>query len=221
MTKEQSQQLKEFTRINPAFVIKNDEIGVMAADKSVCVFFNPTDLNDFETPAHVYNVDELLSVIDTIGIDSKLTIKDKVLQIKNGNKQLKYVLSNETTVPGVPNKIEDKFKDLEIDIEFVLNKTELEQIKKMASLLGLNEVQITCKSDKVTANLCEQDNPSSNNMSLELQGSGNDCSVSISVESLTKLSSGTYTVKASTVGLSKFESQDKETLRYYLANLSK
>lgn len=221
MTKDQSSQLKEFTRINSAFIIKNDEIAVMAADKSVCVFFNPTDMTDFETPAHVYNVDELLSVIDTLGIDSKLTIKDKVLMIKNGNKQLRYVLSNETTVPAVSNKIEDKFNELDIDVEFTLNKVELEQIKKMASLLGLDEVQITCSDNKVVANLCEQDNASSNNMSIELDGTGSDCSVSISVESLSKLSSGTYNVKSSTVGLSKFESQDKGTLRYYLANLSK
>jgi hypothetical protein len=221
MTKDQSSQLKEFTRINSAFIIKNDEIAVMATDKSVCAFFNPTDMTDFETPAHVYNVDELLSVIDTLGIDSKLTIKDKVLMIKNGNKQLRYVLSNETTVPAVSNRIEDKFNELDIDIEFTLNKVELEQIKKMASLLGLDEVQITCMHNMVEANLCEQDNASSNNMSIKLDGTGNDCSVSISVESLSKLSSGTYSVKSSVVGLSKFESQDKGTLRYYLANLSK
>lgn len=218
MTKENIQLLKEFLPINTSFILRNDIIGIVSPDKSACMFYNPKDFTDFKTPAHVYSVDQLLLLVDTLGIDSSIDIKGKSIELKNGKKVIKYVLANDVTVPAAPTEIETKFEEWDKDIAFDLNKNDLEQIRKISSLLGLNELVISQKEGKVTITVGEQGNMSSSNYSILTNGEGTDSEVSISTELIGKLSLGDYSVESSTTGVTKFSSKTIPTLRYYITN---
>ena len=124
MTKEQVQLLKQFTSINTAFSISgSDDIAVLAADKSIMSFYTPKpgEFSEFTSKTRIHNVDYLMALIDTIGVDSNITVTDGVsVNSKNGNKSVKFLQASEGTVPDVPTAIEDKFAALPVDIEFTL-----------------------------------------------------------------------------------------------------
>lgn len=218
MTKEQSQLLKEFTAINSSFVLRDDIIAVLSADKSTSVFYKPADFTEFGTPARIWDVNEFLNILDVMGIDSSLEINPQMVVIKNNNKKINYILAKETTVPDVPVAIESKFEALNADYNFTLNKTDLEQIKRISSLLGLDEVKFTAEGSNVIVELGMKDNDSSNNFKLVLEGTGGENPVMISVESIMKLRNDSYKIVSSYAGISRFESISIQDLRYYLAH---
>lgn len=224
MTKAQLQLLKEFCNINTSFSITSTEdIGVLSPDKSAILFYTPRadEFTEFNTKTRIYSVDYLVNLIDTIGADSIVTVvQDSHVQIKNGNRQVKFLQANATTVPDAPASVENKFQELEIDIEFTLNKFDLEQIKKISSLLGLTEVKIIASKKKVSVILGSTDVKSSNNFSIELEGKGNT-EIYFDITNLTKLMVDDYKVQISSAGLSKFSSVNVEGLRYYLTSLAK
>jgi len=222
MTKEQISILKDFLPINSSFILKNDEIGVLSPDKSICLFYTPSDddFTDFKTPCPIYSVDHFIALVETLGVESSIAIKDNVVQIKNGNKVIKYLLSTESVVPSIPNSIEAKFETLSKDIVFKLNKSDLEQIKKISSLLGLEEVKIESKKGKANIIVGSGDTKSSNNYVITVESEG-DAETYFSTESLGKLSSGDYGIQVSTVGMSKFESLSQTGLRYYVTSIAK
>lgn len=217
MTKEQKQLLKDFSQINSSYVLKNDIIAVLSADKSSSVFYTPSDLTEFDIPARIWDVNEFLNILDVMGVESELEINGKVINIKNGNKKIKYVLATETTVPNVPNTIEGNFDKIDVDMEIILNKADLEQIKRISSLLGLDEVKFTSDGSNISVELLKDGNDSSNNFKLDLEGKGTDLVFSLAVETIMKLRNDTYNIKATSVGIAKFESQTIDNLRYYMA----
>ena len=224
MTKAQLQLLKEFCNINTSYSITSTEdIGVLSPDKSAILFYSPKDgeFSEFDTKTRIYSVDYLVALIDTIGLDSTISvIKDSHVQIKNGNRQVKFLQANVTTVPDAPAAVEDKFDSLEIDIEFTLNKTDLEQIKKISSLLGLTEIKISAQKNKVNIALGGADTKSSNNYSIDLDGKGS-AEIYFDITNLSKLLVDDYGVKISSAGLSKFSAVNVKGLRYYLVSLAK
>ena len=102
-------------------------------------------------------------------------------------------------------------------MEIILNKADLEQIKRISSLLGLDEVKFTSDGSNISVELLKDGNDSSNNFKLDLEGKGTDLVFSLAVETIMKLRNDTYNIKATSVGIAKFESQTIDNLRYYMA----
>lgn len=219
MTKEQITLLKSFTAVSQSFYLKKGTIGVLSADQSCCLFYDANDFTDFETAAPIYDVNEFLAVLDTFGAESEIITDQKFITIKNGNKKIRYMLSTESVI-DVPTTLETKFVGFPQDIVFTLNKNDLEQIKKISSLLGLKDIKFSLKGKKVTIELNENDNQSSDSFKIELAGSGNEVVCSINTEEIKKIIPGDYDVTISSIGMSRFVSKNISSLRYFIANLA-
>lgn len=218
MNKESIDILKKFTTVNTSFVISNDVIGVLSTDKATCMFYEPSNLDEFETKAHIYNVTEFLNVVETLGDQTDLKVNENTIDIINGKKKLKYVLSSKS-VKEIPTTIESKFEEFPKDVVFTLNRDDLGQITKIAGLLGLDKVTLSVDENGVCITTNETGNDSSDDFRIELDGTGIEgASISLSIDELIKLIPGTYDVIASSAGMSKFESKTLDTLRYYIAN---
>ena len=223
MTKEQIGLLKSFCAVNTAFVLDNKKIGVLSADTSCCLFYEPKDFVDFDIPSSIYQVDEFLNVLETIGIDSIIERSDSYITLKNNNKKIKYGLAESTVIPTSKfSVIEDKFSGFDISISFDLEKSELDQIKKISSLLNLDKVIFKVDGKSINVVLRgDSTSSSSDSFSITTKGKGNkDTTISISTEELKKLIPDSYTIESSDEGLTKFTSKNVESLRYYIANIA-
>lgn len=224
MNKSQVQLLKEFCSINTAFCITGTEdISVLSPDKSIMLFYTPKDgeFEEFSTKTRIYNVDYLMALIDTVGIDSKIVVTENTsVSIKNGNKSVKFLQASEGTVPNVPAGIETKFANLEVDIAFTLNKNDIEQIKKISSLLSLSEIKVKASKGKVQLILGGSDVTSSNNFSIGLEGSG-EAEMFFDISNFSKMLGDDYEVQASSLGLAKLTAVNNKGLRYYMSSLAK
>lgn len=220
MTKEQIQLFRGFLPLNTAFILSNKEVNVLSTDKTMCLYYEPSDVKDFKKQAPIYSVDQFLTLVDTLGVDSKLSVSDSSVKIKNGNRAITYVLSGSNTVKEVPKALETQFDTWDNEMTFTLNKTDLAQINKISSLLGLSELKLSGKNGKLELLLTEQDNNSSNNYDISLDYEGDGCEVSFSTDNISKLINDDYEVQVSSNGFSKFKSQNIDTLRYYISNLA-
>lgn len=219
MTKEQLGLLKSFTKVSQSMIIKKGTMGVISPDESCCLFYD-CDFEEFDKETKVYDVNQLLSVIETFGTTSQISVDSSNITIKNGNKKVKYLLSNGEVVKGAPLVLEEKFESFDKDYVFVLNKDDLIQIKKVGSVLGLNKITISAEKKKIVIQATNSE-ASSDAFRIELDGkidSKESCSIFIS--ELNKIIECDYEISVSSVGMSKFVSQDIDGLRYYIANVA-
>lgn len=219
MTKEQLGLLKSFTKVSQSMIIKKGTMGVISPDESCCLFYD-CDFEEFDKETKVYDVNQLLSVIETFGTTSQISVDSSNITIKNGNKKVKYLLSNGEVVKGAPLVLEEKFESFDKDYVFVLNKDDLVQIKKVGSVLGLNKITISAEKKKIVIQATNSE-ASSDAFRIELDGkidSKESCSIFIS--ELNKIIECDYEISVSSVGMSKFVSQDIDGLRYYIANVA-
>lgn len=219
MTKEQLGLLKSFTKVSQSMIIKKGTMGVISPDESCCLFYD-CDFEEFDKETKVYDVNQLLSVIETFGATSQISVDSSNITIKNGNKKVKYLLSNGEVVKGAPLVLEEKFESFDKDYVFVLNKDDLVQIKKVGSVLGLNKITVSAEKKKIVIQATNSE-ASSDAFRIELDGtidSSEPCSIFIS--ELNKIIECDYEISVSSVGMSKFVSRDIYGLRYYIANVA-
>lgn len=223
MTIEDINTLKTLTPISHAFVLKNDNLSVLSSDKSICAFCD-SGLTEFSTPAPIYNVPEFINIISTLGVESDVEVSDKSISVINSGKEITYMLSNTTIVPNVPNTIEDKFLDFDIDIKFTLLEQDLEQIKKLSQLMGLDEATVSWDAVKKTTTIYvgETGNKSSNALSILVNTAGENNSESVDIKlnisNIQQIINSDYEVQMTTIGLTKFSAlSSTNNMRYYIA----
>lgn len=198
MTKEEVQLLKRFTAVTPSFVLKNDKITFLSPDKTMCGIYIPQEeFNDFEVSTPLSNVGEFISIVSLFGEDSIINAKDKVIKIKNGKKEVKYVKTNSDYVKEVPEEFIDELMQEEAIIQFDINKEELQEILKISSLLNAGDLRISTKSGELIVEVLDNSNVE-NNYTTEIEGDFNEeIEVYLDVKLVSILNGDSYTVKVS------------------------
>lgn len=223
--------LKSFTQINNSFILNSELIGVMTPDKSICTFWDAKGMDEFGPRvemdgdeevvigAKIYNVSEFLNVFTTLGDNTQVKMKDKYIELKNGNQKLKYALAGDGIIKEVKNTIESNFENIENNIEVDINTDILIQIKKMGGLLSLDTVSFIGKDGNCVIELTNEVNDNNYFIKLDNVTHIDDIKISFGLESFSKIVDGDYKVEISEQGLMKLSSKTVEGLRYYVASI--
>jgi len=215
--------LEKLSSINNSMILSYPKTGI-ALGKSIQAFI---DMNKFDEQSFdeigVWSISELNSIINVIE-DAKVTLDNGFLEISNGKSSIKYgttdisIIESECRVdPSLP----DRIKNNEQVLEFTLTSKEVNNIKKMSSLLKeLSDLEFTSKDNSlnITTKSTEK---SSNNYNISKEAEGEDLSIILNMDIVNKVPSLDYKVsvyrssKGSLVAL--FESTTVEGIEIIIA----
>lgn len=157
---------------------------------------------------------ELVDLINVAGQDAAVTLNEGIINIVGKNVKCRYF----TTAVNV---LEESFRAKETmlektgsapsAVEFTLTASELQQLKKVAGLLKVEDLTIVGKNGKVSLKAENASQTSSNGFTLEPEESNvtQDASVILSMDNFKKLPDGDYKVKVAVNGsnyITRFDS---------------
>lgn len=201
--------LKNFSSVNTNLVIKPGKtFSTMSPAKDILATY--TGDVEFDNTLSIYNLNEFLAVL-TAFEDPSLELSDNYVTISEGNQKVTYVYADESLLITPTKKL--NFPTPEI--EFNLSKEQLMKILKMSAILSVDELSFIGDGDKIIARVSDSKNPSGNSFDIDLETKNSLVfKVIIKVEKI-KVLPGGYKVEISSVGISKFTSDDAE-LQYYV-----
>lgn len=168
----------------------------------------------FDTPFGIWDLPKFLGTISIFN-DPELEFHDKYVLISNGNSTIKYYYSDPKLLT-IPTK---KINMPKIDLSFSITESQIQQLKKAASILGVSDLTIeNNEEDELIIKVHDKKDKSSNSYMMNLQANqefvGN-FSLNFMIENL-KLIPDSYDVDISSNIVSRFTSSSKN-LTYWIA----
>lgn len=207
------QVLKNFATINSNIVIKEGST-IMTVSEAKNVLGHAVVEEHFPREIGIYDLNEFLNVLSLVERprvrfeEQSMLIGDSV-----GRAQIRYFYSD-------PEMLTSPSKPIEMpaaDVSFSLDQGTLGNLKRAASALGHSEVSITGGNGLVTLTVLDNDNPTSNSYSIDVDGQYNDDNFNfiLNIGNL-KLIPGDYRVNITSKLISEFVSAEGN-LKYWLA----
>jgi len=182
--------IKDITNVTPALILNSGDIKFVSPEKNIIGVCSNLKLNEFKKEVTLLNTNEFLSILSTMGIDSKIDVHYPNINIKNKNNTTVYVTDNAEyinddikQIDGFLNKVSNDYK-----FNFNLPVKELDKIIKLHSILNLSSISIKKDNNEVILNAYSDDmTASSYTVSLPCTGDDYSDTFSVDIESLTKL----------------------------------
>ena len=207
------QLLKNFATINSNIVIREGN-KLMTVSEAKNILASATVSESFPREVGVYELSELLNVLGLVE-HPRIRFEDKSMLIgdSTGRAQIRYFYSDVEMLTSPTKPIEMP----EADIEFYLDQSTLGKLKRAASALGHSELAITRGDNLITLTVLDNENPTSNSYSIDVDGTYNTSNFKfiLNIANL-KLISGSYNVKITSKLISEFASEEGN-LKYWLA----
>tara|TARA_B110000444_G_C18742755_1_gene548794 strand:+ start:281 stop:958 length:678 start_codon:yes stop_codon:yes gene_type:complete len=208
------QVLRNFSGINQNILIKTgSNIKTISEARNVVATADVTE--SFEKDFGIYDLNEFIGVmglVDTPSLkfeDHSVTVSDS-----SGRSKVKYFYAAEETLTAPTKDVTMP----DADVKFVLDNDTLNRLKKAASTLGHSEVSIQAKDGVLSLSVLENQNPTSNAFSIDIDGEFKQDAVFnfiISISNL-KILPGDYEVEISSKLITQFKNKELP-LKYWIA----
>lgn len=200
--------LKNFASINSNLVINpGKKFATMGPSKDIFAEYESDD--DFDKKIAVFNLPELLGVLSSFK-DPTIDLSDKSMEVKEGKQKVKYIYADESVLT-VPSKT---ITFPAPDVTFDLPADQLDSIKRMAGILGVEDLSFIGNGKKVIARVHDVKNKTSNNFDVELGDTKSKFNVHLRIDRVSKLYGGDYIVDFSNKGISRFSHQGIKLVVY-------
>ena len=215
ISKETLSILKNFRDLNSNILISpGNTIKTLTPAKNVM----STAVVEEDFPVE-FGIWDLTSFLGTVSLfdDPDFEFHDKYVVIKNnGSSRVKYFYS-EPTLLTVPTK-DVVMPDTVVSIE--LTESMFNELKKAASILGLNDLSFECDGTGVKATLCDKKNATNNTYSIDVENAefseGCVFNFDFNIENL-RFIPGSYTMNIAEKIVSEFVNSDGMNLTYWVA----
>lgn len=219
LSTEDKLMLKNYASINPNIAFKEgNKISTMSEAKNIistCTLSTsvPRDVG-------IYDLNELLNVLDLAGQDADIEFDDSHLMVigKTGLRKIKYFYTSMDMLTMPSEKMINNAHSMEeFEVSFVLTERALSDIRKAASVLGHSSLSIAPGDDGIiTLSVLDVDNPTSNVFSMDVSGkSESDVNFVINIANI-KVVPGDYEVRVSTRQVSHFKNVN-HPIEYWIA----
>lgn len=208
--------LKNFAAINPNIVFHGaNEIKTVASAKNILAFANINETLP-DTSWGIYDLNEFLGVVSMFD-DPELAFSDdfKSVKIKQDRKSVNYYFSDPSILTS-PSKSID-MPDPEVTID--LTDSDIAQLRKAASTLGVNDVVITANpgDNQVTVRVTDVEDATANNFEMMVDGpqANSPYRFVFNIANF-KIMPGDYRIQLSSKLITKWENQTLP-LHYFIA----
>ncbi len=155
--------LKNFSTINTNILIKPGNIlSTLATAKNIMATAKIKE--SFDKEFGLFNLNEFLGVLSLFD-DPDIDLNEGFMTIYKGKNKVKYVYAN----PSILVFPQKELKMPSVNVQATLSESNLSQITKSASVLGVPDVAITVEDGVVIAKVYDKKNPSSNTYIVELE----------------------------------------------------
>jgi hypothetical protein len=208
------QVLRNFSGINQNLLIKSgSNIKTISEARNVVATADVTE--SFEKDFGIYDLNEFIGVMGLVNSPS-LKFEDHSVTVSDssGRSKVKYFYAAEETLTAPTKDVTMP----EADAKFVLDNDTLNKLKKAASTLGHSEVSIQAKDGVLSLSVLENQNPTSNAFSIDIDGEFKQDAVFnfiISISNL-KILPGDYEVEISSKLITQFKNKEIP-LKYWIA----
>jgi hypothetical protein len=189
--------------ISPSVIFTYPITGIRDAAKTIIAFIELDKLgeNEFEEFG-VIKVKEFMDLLNIAG-EAESSITNGVINIKSKQLKCKYITTDLSVLERdfrAKDSMLAKVEETPTASSFKITSHELDQIKKVSSLLGLENFVVSSKDDEVkvtVGNTSINARSESNEFSLVLTNGEviEECNVLLSISNVKKLPSGDYDVK--------------------------
>ena len=215
ISKETLSILKNFRDLNSNILISpGNTIKTLTPAKNVM----STAVVEEDFPVE-FGIWDLTSFLGTVSLfdDPDFEFHDKYVVIKNnGSSRVKYFYS-EPTLLTVPTK-DVVMPDTVVSIE--LTESMFNELKKAASVLGLNDLSFVCDGSSVSATVMDKTNATNNTYSIEIEDAtfeqGTIFNFDFKIDNL-RFIPGSYKMEIAEKVVSQFTNQDGLDLTYWVA----
>jgi len=206
--------LKNFATINPNIVINNGNVVKTISEAKNVLGSAELDVS-FPKTFGIYDLNEFLSVLSLIEKPLLSFVDDNYVKISDSSlrTQVKYHYSDISmlTVPS---------KDItmpECEVSFTLDSETLSRVKRAASVLGHNEMELSVKDGALELCVVDQNDPTSNVYSILVDGTFTDPNFKFvfNISNL-KMVDGDYRVDISSKLISHFVNEESG-IQYWVA----
>jgi hypothetical protein len=203
--------LKNFSSINSGIVIQSGNT-IRTISKQQNILAKAEVVETFDDKIAIYDLNRFLALLSSLQSPEIDIVPDqKCINVLSGQTKAVYRLSDESLVVTAPAK------DLKVtgEVKFLLTKDTMNQIAKMAGVLGLPNVCVRGDRSKVTLNAVDVKNQDSDIFSIEVGTTKSEFEMIFSTENF-KMIPGDYNVEISSKGISHFK-HTKEPIEYWIA----
>jgi hypothetical protein len=211
------QILKNFSTLNPSLVFKQGNV-ISTVTPTKTVMAKATVKEAIPTSFAIYELSKFLSVLTLFDTPS-IKLEDKYLIISDKTQQVQYTYANPDNIVSPSDK---EIKLPEMDIEFELTSSTLQNLQKAMAVLNLPEIAITGEGGELFVQGINIKNPSADKFSIKVTdpihkiNQNAKFSMIILAENL-KVIQDDYLVSISSKGIAHFKSTDIE---YWIATES-
>jgi len=199
---------KNFAGINSNLLLKEgNKIATISSQKNVMA--DTVVAESFPSEFGVYDLNEFLGAM-SIFEDPELTFSEKFVTISEGGRSIKYFAAAADVLVAPQKSI--TFPDAEVN--FTLTASQLDMIRKTASVLRSDDLSIVGDGSKITAVVGDKKNATGNSFSEAVGTTDKSFKVNLKVENL-KMLPGDYAVSVSSKKISRFKGAGN--LVYYVA----
>lgn len=207
------QVLKNYASINSNLVVK--EGNVLQTISEAKNILSKSEVSEiFPTTFGVYDLNEFLNVLNLVD-RPRLKFEDNSVLIgdSTGRSKVRYYFSDIEMLTS-PSK-EVNMPDT--DVRFSIDNDTLNKVKRAASALGHNELQVTPSGNAVSLTVTSTENSTANSFSIDVEGSANTDKYNFifNISNL-KMTPGDYEVEISSKLISKFTNTENN-LQYWIA----
>lgn len=203
LSKETLAIFKNFSTINSNLTLKSgSKLTTISIGKNIIA--EATVAETFPSEFGIYDLNEFLGALSLFD-NPTLDFKEKHVNIKNEGSSSKngvtYYAASSNVLTAVP--VIKAFP--EVDIEFKLPGTMLQQIQRVSSILRASDFSFVGDGTDILVQVGDKCNPTGNTYSAELGTTDKVFRVNFKVENL-KLLNGDYTVSIGGKKISRFKS---------------
>lgn len=202
--------LKNFSTINQGIKVKTgNKLETISNMKNILAVATVDE--NFPQDFSIYNLQEFLGASSLMN-DPEFQFGDASLTISDDNSALSYFYASEGMVISPEKMINMPDAEIKIDISSTL----LNELQKAAGVLGVGDLILRSDGTKVTLEVTDKKNATSNTFSRTVgEGNGVSYVMNFKIENL-KVLDGNYEVFVSSKGISNFKNKDID-LEYFIA----
>tara|TARA_B100000508_G_C11461758_1_gene279569 strand:- start:484 stop:1140 length:657 start_codon:yes stop_codon:yes gene_type:complete len=197
--------LKNFTTINTSLVFRpGNKIATISPSKTIVA---TADIDEsIDDMFAIYDLSKFLGTLSLFE-NPELVVHEDYMEIKKGKRKIDYYFTEPSFVTQPP---ENSNFDLNTDVQFSIEETQLHELVKALSVLMLSEISVI--GDGSTISLCATDEKSSDKYSIEVGETDKNFKMVFKAENL-KLMPGSYEVVIDKRGISNWKGSGVE---YYI-----
>lgn len=205
------QVLKNFSSINPSMLFKpGNVVSTVSPTKSVLA---KARINQkFDRQFAIYDLSRLLSAMSLFE-NPEIEFSEKHLTIKNNERVLDYRFADPSTIIVPPDKDVNLPSE---DVSFKLTMTNLQDIQKALSTLGMPEIAVVGDGKKIWLQVTDTKNSQGDSYKIILGDVAKKFRLVFKAENL-KLIAQDYDVKITSKGLSHFKGNQVIDVEYWIA----